>query len=76
MPRNTPKKSALDVQVGGAHYKDYAIQPIDFFHHNEIPPVESSIMKYVCRHRDKNGAEDLKKARHLIDYLLETDYGE
>lgn len=69
-------KDTLKIQVGGSHYKDYVIQPIEFFYHNNIPPVEASACKYILRHRDKNGAEDLKKARHLIDFLLEHEYGE
>ena len=75
MSDNTTDK-ALDIQVGGAHYKKYKIQPLEFFHVNKIPPVESSICKYVIRHKDKNGKEDLRKARHLIDFLLEYEYGE
>ncbi len=66
--------SAADKQVGGDHYKKYVIQPLDFFHQNKIPVVEAGIIKYVLRHQDKNGAEDLLKARHLIDYLLEVEY--
>lgn len=69
-----PKKKTLSQQIGGGHYKQYAIEPIDFFHHNEIPTVEAGICKYVIRHSNKNGSEDLLKARHLIDYLLETEY--
>ena len=68
-------KKSLQFQVGGNHYKKYEIEPIDFFYHNEIPVIEAGIMKYVIRHKDKNGKEDLLKARHLIDYLLETEYG-
>ena len=66
--------SALDIQEGGNHYKKYPIQPIVFCHANKIPPLESSIIKYVVRHKDKNGLEDLKKARHTIDILIKLDY--
>ena len=68
------EKKSLKTQVGGNHYKKYKIEPIDFFHYNQIPPVEAGVCKYVIRHKDKNGVEDLLKARHLIEYLLETDY--
>lgn len=71
MPKNT-----LDTQIGGDHYKTFAIQPLEFFYVNQIPAVEASICKYVLRHGAKNGAEDLRKARHLIDFLLENDYEE
>lgn len=68
------KQNALQRQVGGSHYQDYAIQPLEFVHKNEIPAVEAMIIKYICRHQDKGGVEDLEKAKHLIDYLIENDY--
>ena len=67
-------QSPLDVQVGGDHYKGMAIQPIEFVFKNNIPAIEASVIKYICRHRNKNGVEDLKKARHLIDLLVEMEY--
>ena len=67
-------KSVLEKQIGGDHYKHFKISPLDFIYENKIPAVEASIIKYICRHRAKNGAEDLQKARQLIDYLLEKDY--
>jgi hypothetical protein len=69
-----PKPAALDTQVGGGHYKDFAIQPIEFIHANKLPFMEGCIIKYVCRHRAKNGRQDLEKARHFIDMLLELEY--
>jgi len=66
----------LDVQVGGSHYKDFPIQPIEFFIANGIPYAEAAVMKYVMRHRSKNGLEDLKKAQHLIAILIATIYPE
>ncbi len=76
-PLSSPSKTsptALAKQVGGNHYKDYSIQPIEFFIANQIPFAEASICKYILRHRKKNGKEDLLKARHLIDILLEKLY--
>lgn len=70
--RKTP---AMDKQIGGKHYKQFKIQPLDFVFENNIPACEASILKYVVRHKFKNGAEDLQKAKHLIDYLLEKEYG-
>jgi len=64
----------LNLQHGGNHYKKYLIQPVEFCHVNKIPVIESNIIKYVVRHQDKHGAEDLMKAKHLIDILLEFDY--
>lgn len=68
--------TALDVQVGGSHYKDYAIQPAEFCIANNIPWAEGSVIKYVVRHKSKNGKEDLIKAKHLLDILIEELYPE
>jgi len=68
--------SALDEQVGGSHYEEYEIQPMDFFYQNDILMIEGSIIKYVLRHRDKNGKEDLLKAKHILEFLIESEYGE
>jgi hypothetical protein len=66
----------LDTQEGGSHYKDMAIQPVEFIHRNRIPYLEANVIKYVCRHRSKNGVEDLKKARHYIDLLIQFEYNQ
>lgn len=69
--------SAPDTQqVGGDHYRSLAIQPAEFIHKNGIGFLAGNIIKYVCRHKSKNGAEDLRKARHYIDLLLFHEYGE
>ena len=65
--------SALDVQVGGAHYKSMAIQPVEFIHANSIGYFEGNVIKYLCRWRAKNGVADLEKARHYIDLLIELE---
>ena len=70
------KQKASDLQVGGSHYNQYAIQPTEFIHKNDIPFIEGNIIKYVIRHRLKNGIEDLKKAKHYIDLLIEFEYKE
>lgn len=69
-------KSALSTQEGGNHYKDMVIQPVEFITKNLIPYLEGNVIKYVCRHRRKNGIEDLKKAQHYIALILELEYGE
>ena len=66
----------MDEQIGGSHYKGMKMQPTEFIMLNDIPFVEGNIIKYVCRHRLKNGAEDLKKALHYIKILLESEYNE
>ena len=64
--------SANDVQVGGRHYKSFAIQPWDFFIANNVPYLEACIIKYTLRWKNKGGVEDLEKARHYLDKLIEV----
>lgn len=66
---------ATNEQIGGAHYKEYTIQPTEFIHKNNIPFIEGNVIKYVCRHRSKNGREDIEKAIHYLKLLLEFEYG-
>ena len=65
--------SAKEEQIGGGHYKDMAIQPVEFITKNGIGYVEGSVIKYVCRWRKKNGIEDLKKAKHFLELLIEME---
>ena len=65
--------SAKDHQVGGDHYKKMKIQPIDYIMANQMPFCEASIVKYVSRWRDKNGIQDLRKAKQLIDFIIEDE---
>lgn len=67
--------SALDVQVAGEHYK-LPIQPIEYIYKNKLGFLEGNVIKYITRHKDKNGAEDIKKAIHYCQLLLEIEYGE
>jgi hypothetical protein len=66
--------SVEEIQIGGSHYNKYVIQPTEFIYKNNVPFVEGNIIKYVMRHRDKNGAEDLKKAIHYCELLLKFEY--
>lgn len=65
--------SALNTQVDGAHYKDKAIQPIQFIHANKLTHIEGSIVKYISRWREKGGLKDLQKIKHYIDLLIELE---
>lgn len=65
--------SANDKQVGGDHYSRKAIQHWDYVLANDIPYLEAQIIKYVGRWRDKNGIEDLKKAQHFLEKLIEHE---
>lgn len=63
--------SLKETQVGGNHYSKMKIQPIDFITENGLGYIEGNIIKYVCRYKDKNGLEDLKKAQHYLQMLIE-----
>lgn len=65
--------SALEVQVGGDHYKKLKIQPVEYIHVNGLGYFEGNVVKYVSRWRDKNGIKDLEKARHYIEILIELE---
>jgi hypothetical protein len=66
--------SALGKQVSGNHYKDKGIQPIVYIHANDLGFCEGNVIKYVTRHKEKNGAADIKKAIHYLELLLELQY--
>ena len=61
-------------QIGGSHYKKFKIQPSEFVIGNELLYPEGCVIKYIIRHRLKNGKEDLLKAKHFIDMIIERDY--
>jgi hypothetical protein len=64
--------SANDKQMGGSHYLK-AIQPWDYIAANGLDFFEGNIVKYVTRWRQKGGVEDLRKARHYLDKLIEME---
>ena len=66
--------SAYDKQIGGKHYQNFSIQPSKFVIENELLFPEGNVIKYICRHRFKNGKEDLEKAVHFIEMIIERDY--
>ena len=70
------EENALEEQVGGNHYKEFRIQPIEFIEGNDLGFAVCNVIKYVCRYKHKNGKEDLLKAKHYIDLLIELEYGE
>ena len=63
----------MDRQIGGSHYKDMAIQPIEFSMKNGLNACQHSIIKYICRYKQKNGKEDLLKAKHFIELLIQME---
>ena len=73
-------KKPFAEQVGGDHYKKLVIQPVEYILANNLGFGEGAVIKYVTRWKDKNGIEDLRKARHFIDLLIqfleETDHAQ
>jgi hypothetical protein len=65
--------SSLSKQECGNHYKDLPIQPVEYIYANGIGYMEGNVIKYVSRWRKKNGIDDLRKARHYIDMLIELE---
>ena len=60
-------------QVGGRHYADLPFQPIDFILVNNLGFCEGNAIKYLCRWRQKGGVQDLEKAKHYIEMLIESN---
>lgn len=71
-----PEPEANGVQIGGTHYKNKSIQPWDYIAANNLGYFEGNAIKYISRWRDKGGVEDLKKAKHYIDKLIELQGGQ
>lgn len=63
----------LTAQVGGDHYKNLVIQPVEYIIANNLSYLQGSVIKYVTRYLNKNGVEDLKKAKHFIDMMIQEE---
>lgn len=72
----TKTDTPLNQQIGGDHYKKLKIQPVEYVHANKLGYFEGNAIKYITRHRDKNGAQDIHKAIHWLQLLLKLEYGE
>ena len=68
------KKSVWDKQHGGSHYQKYVIQPSKFVVENKLLYPEGCAIKYICRHQSKGKEQDIKKAIHYLEMILERDY--
>ena len=66
--------SVWEKQIGGNHYSKYKLQPSKFVTENKLLYPEGCVIKYIVRHQDKGGKEDLEKAKHMIDMIIERDY--
>lgn len=73
MPSVPVSESPLSTQIGGDHYTKLPIQPMQYSMANNLDALQHTIIKYVTRFRDKAGIEDLEKAKHCIDMLIEFE---
>ena len=60
------------MQVGGSHYKDMGIQPVEFILANDLGFCEGNVVKYICRYRQKGGIQDLEKVIHYTKLLIHS----
>ena len=68
--------SSYDKQIGGNHYQGFKIQPSKFVIENKMLFPEGNVIKYVCRHPHKDGKQDLLKAIHYCEMIIERDYSD
>ena len=68
--------SVYKKQIGGSHYKTMKIQPSKFINDNKLLFAEGNAIKYICRHAHKGEVQDLEKAKHYIDMIIDRDYGD
>jgi hypothetical protein len=73
-PELKQPESPREAQVGGNHYKDMPIQPIEYISVNGLSFLQGSVVKYVSRYKAKGGLQDLEKAKHCIDLMIEFEY--
>ena len=70
------KETALTEQIGGNHYKDCKIQPVEYIYSNGLDFLEGNVVKYITRHRTKgDGEKDIRKVIHYAQMILEMEYG-
>ena len=65
---------SLEKQIGGKHYKNFRIQPAEFSNENKLLFAEGNAIKYICRHSVKGKEQDIRKAMHYLEMILERDY--
>ena len=66
--------NSLDEQVGGKHYRNMKIKPAEFINENKLLFAEGNAIKYICRHSVKGKEQDIRKAIHYLEMILERDY--
>ena len=68
-------RKATEGQVGGTHYRECKIQPVQYIHANKLGFLEGNIVKYITRHRTKGeGALDILKVKHYADLIIQLEY--
>ena len=72
--QSTPCSKALATQVGGNHYRDCGIQPVEYIHANKLDYFEGNVVKYITRHRTKGQEEDIRKVIHYCELILQHKY--
>ena len=65
---------AYKKQICGSHYQNMVVQPSEFINKNKLPFAEGSAIKYICRHAAKGKQEDIHKAIHYLEMILDRDY--
>jgi hypothetical protein len=68
--------TAINEQVGGDHYKHMPIQPMEYSMKNNLNACQHTVVKYVTRYKVKGGKQDLLKAIHCIEMLIEMEFGD
>ena len=66
--------NSLEDQIGGKHYRNMKIQPAEFINENKLLFAEGNAIKYICRHSVKGKRQDIEKAIHYLEMILERDY--
>ena len=66
--------NSLEEQVGGKHYRSMKIQPAEFINENKLLFAAGNAIKYICRHSAKGKRQDIEKAIHYLEMILERDY--
>jgi hypothetical protein len=66
--------NSLEDQIGGKHYRKMKIQPAEFINENKLLFAEGNAIKYICRHSAKGKRQDIEKAIHYLEMILERDY--
>lgn len=72
-PKRRQEKEATTTQIGGDHYSKMIIQPMEYSMKNGLDACQHTAIKYISRFRDKGGIEDLEKAKHVIDMLIQFE---